>query len=435
MLDILKKITFIGGGSAYIPLIIDEFANDKRFSCLEEIVFVAPSRTKVEVVSFFCKALLEVKGKYPRIIISEKVDGAISGSDLIFGIFRSGGLEARHKDETLGNDLGILGQESQGFGGFSSALRNLAVLKEIAPIIKETCPNALYINITNPSGIMTSAACRLGLNAIGICDVPYAMKTKIVKFLQMEENKVEMDYVGLNHLGWITELRYGGKSILDEVLNSPKAQAMLKEIKQRNIPDIEMDLDFLKSIHAIPSSYLYYYYYRDALIRKLVNATKSRAQHVIEDNERLYRKYREMDIGDWPDFFGRERGAYMLGRVVRDFVLDYFGECSGPHVICIPNGNCLSYLSHKAVIETEVVIDNMEVKPIRTNYQPNGHIKALMMAVSEYEAMTVEAGLTGDLDIALQALASHPLVPDIVAARELLDRVLKTFSDLLPQFR
>ena len=76
----------------------------------------------------------------------------------------------------------------------------------------------------------------------------------------------------------------------------------------------------------------------------------------------------------------------------------------------------------------------MEVKPILTNYYPNGHIKALMMAVSEYEAMTVEAGLTGDIDIALQALASHPLVPDIITARELLDRVLKTFSSLLPQF-
>ena len=263
MLDILKKITFIGGGSAYIPLIIEEFSNDKRFSSLEKIVFVAPSRTKVGMVSSFCKALFEAKGKYPQIIISERVDGTISGSDLIFGIFRSGGLEARHRDETLGNDLGILGQESQGFGGFSSALRNLAILKEIVPVIKETCPNALYINITNPSGIMTSAACKLGLNAIGICDVPYAMKTKIVKFLQLEENKVEMDYIGLNHLGWITELRYGGKSILDKVLNSSKLQTMLKEIKQRNIPYIEIDLDFLKSIHAIPSSYLYYYYYRN----------------------------------------------------------------------------------------------------------------------------------------------------------------------------
>ena len=430
----LKKITFVGGGSAYTPLIVDQFATNNRFDEIEEIVFVEPNSHKGLSISSFCKALLEKHNKYPKIILSETVNESIRNSDLIINIFRAGGLNGRHIDETIGNDLGILGQESQGFGGFSSVLRNLAVLKEIAPVIERNCHSALCINITNPSGILTYAARKMNLNAVGICDVPFAMKAKIAKTLNLEQNKLEMDYVGLNHLGWITELRYNEKSILDAQLNSPTINTLLKAIKQNNIPNVDMDYNFLKKIRAIPSSYLYYYYHEKELAKQLLKSSQSRAQRVMENNRKVYAKFDDLAIDDWPSFFGIGRGAYLLGDAVGEFISSYYGNHDSTHIICVPNNKCLTFLEREVVIEAPVTVKKGKLIPILNDYQPNTHLRSLISAVSRYEVMTAEAGLSGDIELAFQALASHPLIPTLEVAKELTNRVMKTFKEYLPQF-
>ncbi|MCL2754755.1 MAG: hypothetical protein FWD35_03425, partial [Oscillospiraceae bacterium] len=365
-----RKITFIGGGSAYIPLIIERLIESDALSELRELVFISPTEYKKSSVAAFCRALCEKRGLSPKITLADTADERLKNSDLVFAIYRAGGLQARHTDETIGNDLRVLGQESQGFGGFASAMRNIAVLRQIAPVIREHCPNALFVNITNPSGIMTRAAHELGLKqAVGICDVPYAMRTKIAAYHRLDADKLRLDYIGLNHLGWIIDSGFAPTSNL------------LCAIRQRNIPDILPDAAFLQELGAagaIPSSYLYYYYCTDEIIAYLLNQSKSRAQRVMEDNANLYRNYAECNVNALADFFGKERGAYLLGATVAEYIAGDNRES----VICKANGTLLPFLPPEAVIET-----NMKTTP-----ELPGHIRDLISTVARYEELAVQAG-------------------------------------------
>lgn len=422
----VKKMTFIGGGSAYIPLIVGEIAKSNNFPELNELIFVAPTIVKQNIISQFCSQLFLQRGKFIKITTVNKFDKVISNSDVIIGIYRVGGLEQRHFDETFSLDLNVLGQESQGIGGFSSALRNIVVLKQIAPIIQKYAPNALYINITNPSGILTAAANQLGIKSVGICDVPYAMRLKTAQHFGVQIDDVYLKYIGLNHLSWITEIHIKGEPVLDSLLNSSDLNMFMNTIKQTNIPKVKINLDFFRAIHAIPSSYLFYYYNTNEILENFKKDSLTRAQRVMEDNKRLYKKYKESPLDEWPQFFQKERGAYLLGETVVRFLNDYVSEKDSKrdHIICIPNGQTVSFLDSDKIIETQVFARNGIIKPVYTEMDANKHIRSLMMSVSEYERLTVCAGLTGNKGIALEALASHPLIPTVNVAAKLLDRVL-----------
>jgi len=399
---------------------------------LNEVIFIAPSNEKLIIVSDFCEQLFCSNGLKPRIIRSNTINENVIDADIFFNISRSGGLNARHLDETLPLPYNVLGHESQGFGGFSSALRNIAILLQIKDKLQFYCPNTLFVNISNPSGIITESARRLGLNAIGICDVPFAMKEKISNYLGYETSKIGIDYVGLNHLSWITELTYCGSSILDNVLDTCIDEVMCK-IRQSNIPDMKINSSFLRAIRAIPSSYLFYYYCRNKTISYLQKQEQSRAQIVMIDNKRIFDYYTKKETATLLQDFGDERGAHYLGKAVWNFVSDYYNG-KGKHIVCIPNGNCLPFLPRDKVIETKVNIENGNMIPVLSGYEPNGHFKSLITAVSEYERLTVEAGLSGNVEIAFQALASHPLIPTIDIAAKLLAIIKENFRELLPQF-
>ena len=420
----------------YIPLLIDEMIKLNLLSDLRELVFIVSANSlnqKVKIVSEYCGHLLSQNGLSPIIKCGNSVDGNIANSDVIFNIMRSGGLDARHLDETVPLTLNtpIIGQESQGFGGFASALRNIAALLHFKDAVLSNCPDTLFINITNPSGIMTEAARQLGINAVGICDVPYAMKEKIAAYFGYDKSKLDLDFIGLNHLSWITELTYNNESILDDVLDSHIGNLM-KEIKQSNIPDVTINAELYRSIRAIPSSYLYYYNNTDELICHLKKQKQSRAECVKENDKKTYESYAQKAP---PDIFGKGRGAYLLGKAVAEFVRSYFGfDSCGNHIVCVPNGDCLPFLPKDKIIETGV---SVKVGNITSRHSDCGccvdkRVADLIKTVSDYERLTVRAGLTGERDAALQALTVHPLIgASDETASELLSIIEERYKEWL----
>lgn len=425
---IIMKITFLGGGSTYIPIIIQELINCE-FS-LDEIVFVDKVWDGMEVIAHYCQKI--IGNEKTEVTLLKDINEKIQGSDVIISIFRSRGGEGRKIDENLGKEYGILGQETQGIGGFSSALRNIQVLSEFAPKIKEYCPNALFLNITNPSGILTYAANFFGLNAVGICDAPYAMKKNIANFLHVEKQQLSIKYFGLNHLGWITDIRMNNVSIMDELIHREDFGELLKYLKQINIPIPIRELDFIKSIKAIPSSYLVYYYQTSEVIEYLSKKSKTRAEEVQATNEKIFNTFKRGDISQWPNFFISARGGYLLGDVIANFFQSYFSEIERETIICIKNGDCFPKLPHDAIIEVSANVKGKEIQAIYQNLSP--HIQSLVRLISDYEVLTAEAALQGNIDKAMQALTIHPLIREIDTASILLDKILAIYADELPQF-
>src|SRR5260370_7153815 len=74
----------------------------------------------------------------------------LQGCDAVFTSFRPGGFEARYLDESIPLKYGVIGQETQGPGGFFMALRSIHVMKSIIAYLHPVCPTLRLFNFTNP---------------------------------------------------------------------------------------------------------------------------------------------------------------------------------------------------------------------------------------------------------------------------------------------
>ena len=422
------KVVFLGGGSTYIPIIIYELI--KNDFILDEIVFVDKINESMHIIGNFCKQIIQ--SEEVKITFCNDIDKNTLGSDVIISLYRSRGSEGRGIDERLGSDFGILGQESQGIGGFSSALRNIQILSEYVPKIKKYCPNALFLNITNPSGIVTYAANILGLNAIGICDAPYAMKKKIADFFQIDIKQMDIDYFGLNHLGWITDIRVKDVSIIGEIINSECLNELMEHIKQINIPFSINEIQFIRSINAIPSSYLVYYYQTAEVIEYLLRQSESRAKQVEDANKIILNGFKNGNMSKWPEFFIRSRGGYLLGETISSFLKSYFKNEEDKHIICIKNSSYFQEISSDSVIEVSAKINGENIEPV--NQEICFHMKELVQKISLYEKLTAEAALEGNFDKAIKALELHPLICKADKKNKLLETIILTYKNELPRF-
>lgn len=91
-------------------------------------------------------------------------------------------------------------------------------------------------------------------------------------------------------------------------------------------------------------------------------------------------------------------------------------------------------LPENAVIERNCIIDRQGAHPLTLGHTPL-RVRGLLQVVKAYEQLTIEAAVHGDYNLALQALAVHPLVPSTEIAKKLLDDIIRENIDFLPEFQ
>ena len=155
----------------------------------------------------------------PAVSVTTDLDRALDGGDFVFSAIRVGGLEGRTVDERLALGLGLLGQETTGAGGVGYGLRSVPAALHIARRVQALAPDAWVINFTNPAGLVTQAMQSvLGDRVVGICDSPLGLARRAAGALGHDLADLEIDYAGLNHLGWLSGLRLDGRDLLPELL-------------------------------------------------------------------------------------------------------------------------------------------------------------------------------------------------------------------------
>lgn len=100
--------------------------------------------------------------------------------------------------------------DSLGIGGIMRGLRTIPVLEEFARDIEEVCPDALFLNYTNPMGILTGYMQRYtGVRTVGLCHSVQCCSSHLLEELHMEdklEGRLET-IAGMNHMAWLLELK------------------------------------------------------------------------------------------------------------------------------------------------------------------------------------------------------------------------------------
>ncbi len=420
------KIAVIGGGSTYTPELIDGFIAYRDRVPVDTLVLMDLYDWRLNTVGELARRMLRHHDHPARLVLTTDRSEALEGADYVITQLRVGGMAARLVDETIPPRYGVIGQETVGPGGFAKALRTVPVMLDIVHDMVRLAPHARLINFTNPSGLITEAIWReTGLQAIGLCNLPTTMRVEIAALLGVAPDTVTLDYVGLNHLGWVREVWVNGENRTAQVL-----EAMIRLAAQEHNPVFSPEL--LETLGLIPGYYLVFYYHHDRMLAAQRQAPQTRAERAKEIEDELLRLYADPALAEKPALLAERGGAHYSTAAV-SLIAALIGDTGETQILNVPNQGTLAGLPPDVVIEVPCRVDASGVHQLPAAPPPL-HIQGLIEAVSVAQTLTIRAAVTGDSRIALQALLAHPLIPSFETARSLLAALLSAHHDYLPQF-
>jgi 6-phospho-beta-glucosidase len=415
------KITVVGGGSTYTPELIDGFIRYCDELPVASIVLQDISTERLEIVGGLARRMMQQTG-IPLTTTTDRGE-ALAGADFVITQLRVGGLAARALDERIPLKYGVIGQETTGPGGFAKALRTIPVMLDIARDITRLAPQAWLINFTNPSGVVTEALLRhTGVRAIGLCNVPINMQRNVAEAWGVEPQRVELDYVGLNHLSWARRVWVDGADV---------TAALLRQESIRGAYHLSDAL--VEKFGMLPNYYLRYYLDHDLALAEQQQAEKTRAEYLQEVEADLLEMYRDPALDQKPALLDQRGGAFYSTAAV-ELIRAIAQDRREVHIVNVQNGAALPDLPAESVVEVPAVIGRSGARPLTCGPMP-ASIRGLIAAVKAYEELTIEAAVSGDETTAQLALLANPLVPSWAVAAALWADLKQAHRAYLPQFK
>lgn len=409
------KLAVIGGGSTYTPELIDGILRRVDRLPITHIHLVDINPERLGVIAAFAQRM--AKAAHSEIVIESGTDlrSAISGATFVVSQFRVGTQTARHRDELLGRQFGLVGQETVGVGGFAKALRTIPVALSVARLIEEVAPDAILLNFTNPAGLITQMLRTHAprVNTIGLCNVPWNTRMELAGALGKPSESLGLDYIGLNHLSWIRKISVEGEDKTKEALAAFRGLTINKAVSGESPAWLQDDIDLLQ---AIPNYYLLYYYAEKAWIDYQSNHP-TRASEVMKIEDQLMEKFADQSLVTKPEELMQRGGAYYSDSAA-ELMADIYQDAGTTHIVNTLNNGAVPGFPDDAVMEIPARISSKGAQSISTSAM-SGDIAALVNPVKEFEMLTIDAAMTGNEQSALLALIANPIGPDITNAREL----------------
>jgi 6-phospho-beta-glucosidase len=430
----MLKVAVIGGGSTYTPELINGFLARLEKFPINELWLMDIDKQRLDVVGGFAQRMVEAKGSPFKVIPTTDQRAAVKDADYVTTQLRVGHMEARKRDEYLGLRHGLIGQETTGVGGMGKALRTIPVILKIAKDMRELAkPGAMLVNFTNPAGLVTQALSKYAAEtpSVGVCNVPIGAKNRILEDLEqstgrkIEAERAELKTLGLNHLSWHRGFTIDGEDVWPQVI-----QSYIEKLKKDEHP--EWDPRTIEVLRMMPNYYLQYFYHTDKKLKEQEKWPPSRAEEVIEVEKSLLRDYADPNLKEPPADLMKRGGAY-YSTVATQLLNAHFNDLGETHVVNIKNNGAVKEWPAEWVLEMPSVVRKSGITPIPTEPLPASPF-GLIAAVKAYELLTVEAAVHGDRDAAYQALLVHPLGPKADKVQVVLDDMLDTHREHLPQF-
>jgi 6-phospho-beta-glucosidase len=424
------KLAIIGGGGFRVPLVYGALLRQRPF---DEVVLHDVDAERLDRIALVLEGQAAEHRERLPFRTTTDLDDALEGAGFVFAAIRVGGLKGRTVDEGVPLGHGVLGQETTGPGGICFALRTIPAMVDLAERVARRAPDAWLVNFTNPAGMVTEALQQVvGDRAIGVCDSPSALCRRVAATLGRPPAALAFDYFGLNHLGWLKGVRDGATDRLPELLADDEALDGLEEGRL-------FGAEWLRSIGMVPNEYLYYFYFAADTIEAIGRSPRPRGAYLLDqqagfydarpdspaealrawraakdERDRTYmaeaRNGHEGEAAASPD----EPGGYEAEALA---VVEAIRSGTGAvRILNTANRSALDFLDDHAVVEVPCVVDAAGARPVAVGPVPD-HSAALMASVKAVERVTIEAALTGSTALAVKALALHPLVPSVTAAR------------------
>lgn len=321
--------------------------------------------------------------------------------------------------------------DTLGIGGVFRSLRTIPVMMDFARDIEAVCPEAWFLNYTNPMAMLTGALLQGSrVKSVGLCHSVQGCAHGLLKGLGMAEGveKLQWKIAGINHMAWLLEITDDGVDLYPEI----KRRAAKKLADARKSGAMKYG-DMVR--HAMM---LYFGYYITESSEHNAEYTpywiKARFPELIKEfnipldeyprrciNQIAGWKKRKNEIVSNPILSHtrtHEYGSYIMEAIETDNPIRIGGNVS--------NNGSIPNLPPKACVEIACVVDRNGVQPTMVGDLPE-QCASLNRTNINVQLMTIEAALTKKRDAIYHAAALDPHT----AAELPLDKIRKMCDDLI----
>jgi len=424
------KVSIIGGGGTRVPILVGALLDLQERLDLSEIALIDPDGTRFAAIDRVVAALVMDRNSTVEVSHPGTFRECVTGASFVIGAIRVGGDHLRTLDERIPLSMDVLGQETVGAGGFAMAVRTIPVVLEMLKELREVAPDAWFINLTNPSGIITQAMISHGgfHNVVGICDAPTSIGILLAYLLKVQPEDLVLDYYGLNHCGFVKGVYALGHDVLPQILSL---------IDQ--VPDFEtmthFSPAFIRRLGRIPNGYIWYYAFKRESLAAAKAGKETRGEEVERLNAKLMAALMETDdpLATYQAYLGKRDDGHLAeeyrtamsiksgegySAVAMDVLLGLAGKGQSIVPVNIMNRGAIAGLALDDVVEVPSLITERLIRPLAVG-PIDADSQLLIGQVKLYERSLVDAVAYRDLGALIEALALNPLVPSPAVARDL----------------
>jgi len=297
--------------------------------------------------------------------------------------------------------------DTLGIGGIMRGLRTIPVLREFAEDMEEVCPNALFMNYTNPMAILTGYMQRYTkIRTVGLCHSVQKCSEEVLKHLGMEdklEGRTEL-IAGINHMAWLLELKDKDGNDL-----YPEIRERAAGINASEKHDDMIRFEYIKHLgYYCTESSEHNAEYNNFFIKDKYPELVEKYNIPLDEYPRRCIK----QIADW-----EEEKANILkdGRITHERSLEYASYIMEAVVTNRPykiGGNVLNTglidnLPADACVEVPCMIDANGVNPCHVGRLPV-QLAAMNMTNINVQLLAIEAAVTKDRNYIYQAAMLDP---------------------------
>lgn len=323
--------------------------------------------------------------------------------------------------------------DTLGIGGIFRNLRTIPVMKAFAKDIKEVCPDAWFLNYTNPMAVLTNVMVNEGIKTVGLCHSVQICADHLLDALEIPKDNVQWKIAGINHMAWLLEITRNGEDLYPEI----KKQAKEKQ-KEKHNDKVRFELMDKFGYYVTESSehnaeyhpYFIKKNYPD-LIEHLNIPLDEYPRRCIDQIEG-WKKMRDDIVNNQDLSHSRthEYGSYIIEAMETNQPFKIGGNV-------LNSGGLISNLPEKAVVEVPCLVDASGVTPTFVGELPE-QLAALNRTNINTQLLTIEAAETLKKEKIYQAALLDPhtaaelSMDDIIS---LCDDLIEAHGDWLPEYK
>ena len=446
----MNKITFMGAGSTvFVRNVLGDCMCSDALKDWEYALYdIDASRLEesYEIIS----AMNETKGGHARITKHLGVENrkeALRGARFVINAIQVGlydpctiiDFEVPKKyglRQTIGDTLGI--------GGIMRALRTIPVMDDFAKDMREVCPNALFLNYTNPMAMLSGYMQRYtGIETVGLCHSVQVCSEKLLEKLGMEdklEGRREL-IAGINHMGWLLELEdKDGNDLYPEVRRRAleKNEAAMKDGAEKHDDMVRMDYIRRFGYYCTESSehnaeYNMYYIKSKypELIERYNIPLDEYPRRCVNQIAGWAKERDELKTGKHLDHQRtKEYASYIMESIVNNTPYEIGGNV-------LNKGGLIENLPQDACVEVPCLVNGKGVHPCRVGRLPV-QCAAMNMTNINVQLLTIEAAVTRKKEHIYQAAMLDPHTGselDMDTIVRMVDDLIDAHGSWLPQYK